>query len=371
MMLFSISSYFIAQAQFVSSGWYNAAAITNLTGAGTLAWSNLLNASTNNDTAATAGTTLSALATTNTKFIGVSAFGVAIPAGAVIHGIQVDIKRKATGLLVGSSIKDYKVQIIKNGTITGTNMAATTAWPTTYGTATYGGETSDWGETWTRDDMLSTNFGVAVAAKLNAGVASLTLTAHIDQIRLSVYYDIPVPLPVELVSFNAVSKDNTTVQLNWLTALEINNDFFGIEKSDDAVSWNTIANIQGVGNSTIMQQYSYTDKNPATGANYYRLRQCDYDGTCKYSDVAMVNVSNVKSSINIQADSRGTVLIEGGDNAKPALVTLYNISGMIQYSCYVYSNTPYQMKIDNLPSGIYILSACDNNKLVSRKIYLN
>jgi len=370
-MLFSISSYCIAQAQYVSSGWYNATAISSYAGAGTLSWTNAIFAGSGNDTAATAGIALAALGSVNTKYIGATAYGISIPTGAVIHGISVDVRRKVTGVLIGSSIKDYKVTIIKGGVIAGTNMAATTVWPTTYGYATYGSETSDWGQTWSRDDIVNGSFGVAISSTLKAGAVALTLTAHIDQIRIAVYYDIPVPLPVQLVSFNAVSNDNTTVQLNWLTALEINNDFFDIEKSVDANNWNTIANIQGAGNSSIEQQYSYIDNAPAQGANYYRLRQCDYDGTCQYSPIAMANVTLPLPPFKLYVTNNGTIEVNGADNAMPVALTLYNINGVVQYSGTVYNNTSYQLNVNHFHKGIYIVAASAGNIQVTRKIYLN
>lgn len=64
------------------------------------------------------------------------------------------------------------------------------------------------------------------------------------------------PLPIELVDFNAKS-ENEIVRLNWSTALEINNDYFTIERSINLKDWMEIGRVQGAGNSTIINSYAF------------------------------------------------------------------------------------------------------------------
>lgn len=101
---------------------------------------------------------------------------------------------------------------------------------------------------------------------------------YVDDITLTVFY----PIPVELVSFNAVSLANS-VKLNWTTATELNNSGFEIErKSVDDQNWSNIAFIPGKGTTTEVTQYSFTDNSPLTGTSFYRLKQLDFDGTYEY-----------------------------------------------------------------------------------------
>ncbi len=94
-------------------------------------------------------------------------------------------------------------------------------------------------------------------------------------------------LPIELVDFKAVAKDNTTL-LNWSTASEKNNDHFNIERSSDATNWQKIATIKGHGTTYATQQYNYADVQPNAGVNYYRLKQVDDNGTFTYSKIVSV-----------------------------------------------------------------------------------
>jgi hypothetical protein len=85
-------------------------------------------------------------------------------------------------------------------------------------------------------------------------------------------------LPVELISFDAELIEDE-VRLFWKTASEINNDYFTIEKSKDAINYELLANIGGAGNSNVPVQYATIDDNPFYGISYYRLTQTDFNGT--------------------------------------------------------------------------------------------
>jgi hypothetical protein len=92
------------------------------------------------------------------------------------------------------------------------------------------------------------------------------------------------PLPIKLLSFNAVCNDDK-VSLNWATASEINNNYFTIERSKDAVTWEVVTTTPGAGNSNTLLYYSATDNQPYSGYSYYRLKQTDYNGDYTYSDI--------------------------------------------------------------------------------------
>lgn len=115
-----------------------------------------------------------------THYLKATNFGFAIPVGAEIMGIVVEVERKASGASVA---RDNRVRIVKGGAIGTTDKASASAWPTSDAYASYGSDSDLWGETWTRDDINASNFGVAISAlALGSG------TASIDHIRITVYY---------------------------------------------------------------------------------------------------------------------------------------------------------------------------------------
>ncbi|MEP6712803.1 MAG: T9SS type A sorting domain-containing protein [Ferruginibacter sp.] len=97
-------------------------------------------------------------------------------------------------------------------------------------------------------------------------------------------------LPVDLVSFTGRAIDNT-VHLNWVTASEINNAFFEIERSADGINFKILGKLNGNGTSTQLHNYSFVDELPEYGNNYYRLKQTDIDNNFKYSNIVVVPFS--------------------------------------------------------------------------------
>lgn len=82
-------------------------------------------------------------------------------------------------------------------------------------------------------------------------------------------------VPVELSSFSTEVNGNN-VLLTWVTASEINNLGFHIERQDTKnEEWKNIGFVNGSGASTELQSYSYVDENLSAGKYQYILKQID------------------------------------------------------------------------------------------------
>jgi hypothetical protein len=94
-------------------------------------------------------------------------------------------------------------------------------------------------------------------------------------------------LPIVLTDFYGESYLDFN-KLYWMTASEMENDYWTIERSADGMSFETIAKMDGAGTSTTSKSYQYFDHSPLKGNNYYRLKQTDNDGSFNYSNVVML-----------------------------------------------------------------------------------
>ncbi len=101
----------------------------------------------------------------------------------------------------------------------------------------------------------------------------------------------PVPLPVTLVSFTAQRRHSGAmgVQLNWVTATELNNRGFQLERSPDGTRWGRVAFVAGSGTRTGLTSYGHVDS--CRTAAYYRLGQVDFSGPVSYGPVRYVKAS--------------------------------------------------------------------------------
>lgn len=99
-----------------------------------------------------------------------------------------------------------------------------------------------------------------------------------------------VVLGVDFKEFTAHKEQGHAV-LNWETASEANNSGFEIERSADGRHWKTIGFVAAAAQedtSMRSENYAFIDAEPLDGANYYRLKQVDFDGAFVYSVVRML-----------------------------------------------------------------------------------
>lgn len=172
-------------------------------------------------------------------------------------------------------------------------------------------------------------------------------------------------LPIELLSFSAEAQEQT-VKLSWITASELNNNYFTIERTLDGMQFEPIITVNASGNSSTEQHYTAIDHNPFTGTNYYRLKQTDFDGGYTYSDIRAVNINaeggfgigllstgNSSIAVHVQSETSGTVNLE-----------LFDALGKLLYSTAVYmeSSTIVTIPAGELANGIYVVRV-DNGAL--------
>ena len=91
-------------------------------------------------------------------------------------------------------------------------------------------------------------------------------------------------LPVALINFESTVKEEG-IELVWQTVSETNNEGFEIQVRSDFEPWRMVDFVEGKGTTSEKQQYTYLDKTPNNGMNYYRLKQYDLDGQFEFSDI--------------------------------------------------------------------------------------
>ena len=179
-------------------------------------------------------------------------------------------------------------------------------------------------------------------------------------------------LPIKLLDFNAILIDKSSVQLNWQTSSETNNDYFSIERSKNGQDWEEINTIKGAGNSSSILNYSVNDFNAFKGVSYYRLKQTDFDGKYTYSQIKSVNVKSFK---NIQlevfpnpTENRITII---GDKTELKQVRIFNILGQDVTSLTSVisneNNSKIIIDLESLTNGLYLIKG----KTAVVKLYKN
>ncbi|MEN9999599.1 MAG: hypothetical protein RI922_2589 [Bacteroidota bacterium] len=142
--------------------------------------------------------------------------------------------------------------------------------------------------TWSLEGLHGTTVGNQLDYTINR--TGLTGTAY-----YAIAYPTAIPLPIELISFQANCNDDNSVSITWSTATEFNCASYIIEKSRDGLNWNVLATVPGSGNSTSLLSYTYLDENAESGTNYYRLIQFDMDGASHTFNIDSSNCNESNS----------------------------------------------------------------------------
>lgn len=217
--------------------------------------------------------------------------------------------------------------------------------------------TYDAGNNWIdiSDDVL-VGFGgfSAVTNILGYAVGSLGLVLR---------YNDTTYIPVELVSFNGrIEKDK--IVLSWITASELNNQGFYIEKSIDKSNWFSLGFVEGKGTTSEINYYSFIDKEIDSGIQFYRLKQIDYDGSFKYSEMIEINSGLTVTSFHLfqnypnpfNSTTRITYQVPQKSLIK---ISLYDIKGekVLELVNEEKEKGLYKTALKNftLPSGIYFV----------------
>jgi len=166
------------------------------------------------------------------------------------------------------------------------------------------------------------------------------------------------PLPVTFKSFTATRSSRTNVTLKWETANEINNRGFALLRNLGHENWEQIAfvNSQAAdGNSDASLAYMYQDYNMNNGITQYRIKQVDYDGRSKFSEIRAVwgNGQKAETVVYPVPSVDGRVNVVFSDVNATRDVTLLDASGRLLRQWKAVTNNTIQ--IDNLRAGIYSL----------------
>ena len=137
------------------------------------------------------------------------------------------------------------------------------------------------------------------------------------------------PAPVELINFNAHLKEGG-VLLTWQTAMELNNDFFELQRSVDGIHFETITKVTGAGNSTQLHSYEYNDVTARAKVVYYRLVQHDFDGKTETSSIVAVNLDKTYAApIVVMPNPFSSSFILTKLRSEQATILVYDVLGRL------------------------------------------
>lgn len=169
----------------------------------------------------------------------------------------------------------------------------------------------------------------------------------------------PYALPLTLADLHVINQ-GSVIKMNWQTLNELNTSHFEIERSSDGIHFTTIGSVSAAGNSSDTRNYGFTDMQPSSGTNFYRLKMIDIDQTFTYSRV--VAVKNESSQLNLQLfpnPAADIVQVQIPSSRKQqATVLITDAGGKVMLQKDILLEQGYNgnsIPVSQLPAGTYFL----------------
>lgn len=168
-------------------------------------------------------------------------------------------------------------------------------------------------------------------------------------------------IPVHFLYFNASKSGVSSSLLNWKTASEINAAYYVIERSEDAVNFQRIGRVDATGISSLPVEYFFTDNNPVTGYNYYRLRQVDRDGRYIFTPARLVQFDAAGTGLvtYYPNPTNGMLHIELPEHIQKEskVINISNTAGVVlnQLKLGETINQPITINMGKYPKSIYFI----------------
>jgi hypothetical protein len=213
------------------------------------------------------------------------------------------------------------------------------------------GGTDNWGPMQTANH--GGNFGFAVGM---SGDFTIVGAYSDDTFGAAYIYNLGPPLPVTLVSFEAVRNENQGL-LSWATTMESNSAYFDIQKSNDARAWQTLGRVWAAVNSDHLRSYTFTDHHALNEdspglVNLYRLKMADIDGSFAYSRIVSLSFGDARNAVLYPNPVSYKLFCNPADVPKIESVAIVNSAGQIVSRSA--ENLKAGIPVDRLTPGVYV-----------------
>ena len=175
---------------------------------------------------------------------------------------------------------------------------------------------------------------IAKATKQNEGMYYLTVMSpdecySYSQVEVRVMERL---LPVRLTDYRgSYHPEKKSNDIQWTTSMEINSDYYVIERSDNGTDFIEIGKVKSAGNSAEIITYPFIDEKINIGVRYfYRLLQVDHDG--KVSDEGIISIQTGSNDFNLATlypnpATENLALIFSGTSDEIFTLEVFNSSG--------------------------------------------
>ena len=181
--------------------------------------------------------------------------------------------------------------------------------------------------------------------------------------------------PVTWAGFDAKITQMNHVLVNWATSMEVNNDYFVVERSLDGVTFEQIKQVKAQSGTGQILHYQAVDEKPFSGISYYRIKQIDINGKSTYSTTKTVNLVLTFEIKVLPNPNKGEFELWVSKPLDSLELIVFNLEGK-KITSFAFQKVNNSVPIAlNLNTGIYLLKvlAWEKEKdpyMLNRKIVI-
>ena len=167
-----------------------------------------------------------------------------------------------------------------------------------------------------------------------------------------------LPLQTKVVGLEAEVGAKRHISLSWKTFGEKNSHFFEVQRSQDGIQFEALAQIEGAGDDELANSYHYLDVQPFEGTNLYRIKQISFDGTYEYAKILEVKLDHAPLKlvdvVPVQEQKKLRIIFDAG--LGEAEYYLKNRKGQVLKEGTIATfrgNNHFELQKTGLPHGMY------------------
>lgn len=178
-----------------------------------------------------------------------------------------------------------------------------------------------------------------------------------------------VVLPIELGYQEArCIDDQRSVEITWQTLSEIGNDFFTIQKSENATDWFDLSDLAAKGGNGEGAKYSYIEEE-VSGTYFYRIINTDLDGQRQYFDIMTTDCDSDISMTVVNPFTETLEITFNPISEGYSELSVESLDGKKVYNEIVQGD-PNRISIPSSEwtTGTYIITIKQNSQYITQKV---
>jgi hypothetical protein len=187
---------------------------------------------------------------------------------------------------------------------------------------------------------------------------------------------VALTLPVKLLYFKG-SRVAEGVLLGWKTGLELDNEYFDIQRSENGKDFTSVGRVKNSLSPDGKQVYGYLDKiiGRASEVLYYRLKQVSIDGTFSYSNTIIIGNTKEDFSVSISPNpfvEKINLRYRCIDNCT-AQARIFNNAGILMKKINLLFTTGDNHfiidDVEGFPKGMYVIEVKVGDHIYRKKLF--